>query len=380
MQNIFPGSGNREVTDGPDESGVAGGWVLAQVGRRMPGLAGEEVSTTQPKGLGYEKGQERRMANGQEADGRGKSGQNRRRHLRHSPKWGRLMAGNEACGGYFSAGVKCASEALENESLVASYVVTSATVASSAIFDDATPARREGARARCSEKSTNQDTPTPIVSTRVSGFRCPCGFRGIPPAGAERPVVGLDALGRARRGPRLERSASRPSGAFRGGAPNVDSGRGAGAARGSPHSPPPGVRGGRSLVGLAKRTGPVPALRRVCNPMDTQKCTEEKSRKGRVKCREVRHEATRRRLFCKGCVTLPHHGESDLCYSEVHLRRMKETKDCICTPHCNPSRSRSIEECEEEKGDFRNGMMTECHRYLELQKKVLWGHLGGSVG
>ncbi|XP_046927554.1 uncharacterized protein LOC124505324 [Lynx rufus] len=154
--------------------------------------------------------------------------------------------------------------------------------------------------------------------------RCPCGFRGIPPAGAERPVVGLDALGRARRrGPRLERSASHPSGAFRGGAPNVDSGRGAGAARGSPHSPPPGVRGGRSLVGLAKRTGPVPALRRVCNPMDTQKCTEEKSRKGCVKCREVRHEATRRRLFCKGCVTLPRHGESDLCYSEVHLRLLQ---------------------------------------------------------
>ena len=58
MQNIFPGSGNREVTDGPDESGVAGGWVLAQVGRRMPGLARKEVSTTRPKGLGYEKGRE----------------------------------------------------------------------------------------------------------------------------------------------------------------------------------------------------------------------------------------------------------------------------------------------------------------------------------
>ena len=126
----------------------------------------------------------------------------------------------------------------------------------------APPAGREGARARCSEKSTNQDTPTPLVSIRVSGVGCPSGFRGIPPGGAARPVVGLDALGRARRGPRLERSASHPSGAFRGGAPNVASGRGAGAARGSPHPPPPGVRGGRSLVGLAKRTGPVPALRR----------------------------------------------------------------------------------------------------------------------
>ncbi|XP_049503313.1 fibroblast growth factor 9 isoform X2 [Panthera uncia] len=72
-----------------------------------------------------------------------------------------------------------------------------------------------------------------------------------------------------------------------------------------------------------KEVGLNPTAKDVCNPMDTQKCTEEKSRKGCVKCWEVRHEATRRRLFCKGCITLPRHGESDLCYSEVHLRLLQ---------------------------------------------------------